>query len=62
MRVCKSLNVRGGIHTEPTIEGALELAKKLCNQSNGMQTFITGSLYLVGGALLFLEPTSAAKS
>lgn len=47
----------GGVSIEPTIEGALNLARKLGDQdSNGMQTLITGSLYLVGGALSFLQP------
>lgn len=44
---------------EPTIEGALELAKKIDDQGNGMQTLIPGSLYPVGGALHFLEPQSS---
>ncbi|MCJ1264916.1 hypothetical protein MMC22_004791 [Lobaria immixta] len=47
----------GGISIESTIEGTLNLARKLGDQdSNGMQTLITGSLYLVGGALSFLQP------
>lgn len=40
---------------EPTIEGAINLARQY-GESSGAQTLITGSLYLVGGALRVLEP------
>ena len=40
---------------EPTIEDAINVAKT-STESNGCQVFITGSLYLVGGALRVLEP------
>ena len=40
---------------EPTVEGALNMAKSL-DQGLGTQTLITGSLYLVGAALRILEP------
>lgn len=46
-------NVR--IAVEPTIEGALNLARKIGNSSNGMQTLVTGSLYLIGGVLRLLK-------
>ena len=58
MQAWKSVDDHATIHIEPTIEEALHLAKKIGDQNNGMQTLITGSLYLVGGALLFLEPQS----
>ena len=40
---------------EPTIDGALKLARSF-DQGAGTQNLITGSLYLVGGALRILEP------
>ena len=40
---------------QPTIEGALQLARSL-DQGSGTCTLITGSLYLVGGALRLLQP------
>ncbi|KAL8856796.1 MAG: hypothetical protein Q9178_006633 [Gyalolechia marmorata] len=39
----------------PTIEGALNLAREIGSRDNGMQTLVTGSLYLLGGALRLLE-------
>ena len=51
------------MHVEPTIEGALNLARQIGNQNgNGTQTLITGSLYLVGGALSILQPSNQGKS
>ena len=44
------------ISIEPTIEGALNLARKIGDRGRGSQTLITGSLYLVGGALSILQP------
>ena len=38
------------------IEEALSLARKIGEQNHGMQTLITGSLHLVGGALNLLNP------
>lgn len=43
------------VSVEPTVEGALNLAK-MADRGAGMQTLITGSLYLVGSALRLLEP------
>lgn len=40
---------------EPTIEGAINLARQY-GEPTGAQTLITGSLYLMGGALRILEP------
>lgn len=51
----KSINPNVDIAIEPTIEGALNLAKDIGDRDNGMQTLVTGSLYLVGGALRLLE-------
>lgn len=45
------------VSVEPTVEGALNLAR-MADRGAGMQTLITGSLYLVGGALRLLEPTN----
>jgi len=42
---------------ESTIEGALGFARSL-DQGSGTQSLVTGSLYLVGGALRILEPYS----
>lgn len=41
---------------ERTIEEALDQARKIGDQNNGMQALITGSLHLVSGALCLLEP------
>ena len=41
---------------EPTIQGALEIARKIGKEHGGMQSLITGSLRLVGGALGLLQP------
>lgn len=43
------------ISIEPTIEGALNLAREFGNRDNGMQALVTGSLRLIGGALRLLE-------
>lgn len=44
------------VSVEPTVEGALSLAKA-SDQGKGVHTLITGSLYLVGSALRLLEPS-----
>lgn len=44
------------ITVEPTIEGALNLARSIGDRGEGAQILITGSLYLVGGALSILQP------
>jgi folylpolyglutamate synthase len=44
------------VFSEPTIEGALNLAKRISAQEGGIQAFVTGSLHLVGGALTLLRP------
>ena len=54
----KSVDPLVDIVVEPTIEGALNLARKIGDQGNGMQTLVTGSLYLVGGALSILQPNN----
>jgi folylpolyglutamate synthase len=46
---------------EPTIQGALETARKIGREYGGMQTLVTGSLRLVGGALVFLQPFVSAQ-
>ena len=52
----KEIHPHTVISTEPTIEGAIKLAEQISMQYGGMQTFVTGSLRLVGGALNFLRP------
>jgi folylpolyglutamate synthase len=47
------------IYFESTIQGALNVARKCGRDHNSMQTLITGSQYLVGGALSLLQPTNA---
>lgn len=39
----------------PSIEGALNLAREIGGRDNGMQTSVTGSPSLIGGALRLLE-------
>jgi folylpolyglutamate synthase len=41
---------------EETIEEALSFAKKVGEKHDGMQTLVTGSLHLIGGALNLLRP------
>lgn len=47
----------GQVSVEPTVEGALNLART-ADRGEGVQTLITGSLYLVGSALRLLEPST----
>lgn len=55
----KNIDAKATISLERTIEGALNLARRIGDRDNGMQTLITGSLHLVGGALCLLEPTAS---
>ncbi|PHH89328.1 hypothetical protein CDD83_6293 [Cordyceps sp. RAO-2017] len=41
---------------EPDIRRALDRARGIGAEAGGMQTLITGSQHLVGGALFFLKP------
>lgn len=50
----KSMDPRANISIEPTIEDAMDLARRIGDQVNGMQTLVTGSLHLVGNALSLL--------
>lgn len=51
----RSIDPDARISIEPTIEGALNLAREIGSRGNGMQALVTGSLYLIGGALRLLE-------
>ncbi|KAF8426995.1 putative tetrahydrofolylpolyglutamate synthase [Tirmania nivea] len=44
------------IVSETAIEGALKFARSIGEENGGMDTLITGSLHLVGGALNLLRP------
>lgn len=44
------------ISTAETIEEAIQLARDIASQGGQHQVLITGSLYLVGGALNILQP------
>ena len=55
----RSVYPEGIVDFERTIEEALKQAKLIGKQFGGMQTFVTGSLYLVGGALRLLDPRPA---
>jgi folylpolyglutamate synthase len=44
------------IHFEPSIQEALDTARKQVDGKSGMQALVTGSLHLVGGALSLLKP------
>lgn len=46
---------------ERTIESALDRAREIGDQNNGMQALVTRSLHLVSGALCFLEPEDAIQ-
>ncbi|KAJ5899211.1 folylpolyglutamate synthase [Penicillium taxi] len=52
----KKIHPNTEVSIEPTIEGAISLAEGLSIKHGGMQTFVTGSLHLVGGALNLLRP------
>lgn len=54
--IWKKIDPEAQVFNEATIEGALNVARKIGEQSGGMQTFVTGSLHLVGGALNILRP------
>ncbi|KAL9119008.1 MAG: hypothetical protein Q9187_004435, partial [Circinaria calcarea] len=56
VEVWKGIDPGVRVSIEPTIEGALELARRIGNRGKGMQALVTGSLHLVGGALWLLEP------
>lgn len=58
----RSVDPNARISIEPTIEGALNLAREYGNCDNGMQTLVTGSLYLIGGALRLLEKKTTEMS
>jgi folylpolyglutamate synthase len=40
---------------EPTIQGALEMSRKIGKDHGSMQALVTGSQHLVGGALSLLQ-------
>jgi hypothetical protein len=42
---------------ESTIQGTFDAARKLCKDYDTMQTLVTGSQHLVGGALILLQPS-----
>lgn len=50
----QSLNPECHVAVAPTVEEAINLARQIGKQ--GMQTLVTGSFHLVGGALFILEP------
>lgn len=52
----KNLDPQTKVSKNPTIEGALKLAKGIGDREGGMLTLVTGSLHLVGGALNILSP------
>lgn len=52
----KVIDPNAVISLEPTIEQALMPARAIGNQHGGMQSLITGSLHLIGGALCLLRP------
>jgi folylpolyglutamate synthase len=54
--VWKNLNPQATISRPRTIEEALQRARKIGDQEDGMQTLVTGSLHLVSGVLCLLEP------
>ncbi|OJD18734.1 hypothetical protein AJ78_01271 [Emergomyces pasteurianus Ep9510] len=51
----KGFSPQAVVSAEPTIEGAIKLAKRIGAQHGEMEVFITGSLHLVGGALNLLR-------
>ncbi|KAL3426831.1 folylpolyglutamate synthase [Phlyctema vagabunda] len=51
----QNLDPTATVLRERTIEGALDLAREIATQDNGIQALVTGSLHLVSGVLYFLE-------
>ncbi|RPB21264.1 folylpolyglutamate synthase [Terfezia boudieri ATCC MYA-4762] len=54
--IWRKIDPEAVIVSEPAIEGALKFARKIGEEKGGMETLITGSLHLVGGALNILQP------
>ncbi|KAH8697590.1 folylpolyglutamate synthase [Talaromyces proteolyticus] len=52
----KDIDPQAAVSTEPSIEGAIKLAKGIGVERCGVQVFVTGSLHLVGGARSILRP------
>tara|TARA_R110002060_G_scaffold9471_1_gene14090 strand:- start:93 stop:437 length:345 start_codon:yes stop_codon:yes gene_type:complete len=50
------------ISFEPTIRGALDLARDIGEAYGSVQTLITGSQHLVGGALFLLQTTDTTQT
>ena len=57
-----SLDPTATVLRERTIEGALDRAREIGDQNNGMQALVTGSLHLVSGALYLLESDDRIQS
>ncbi|KAH1309454.1 hypothetical protein KXX47_007065, partial [Aspergillus fumigatus] len=55
--VWKELDPQATVTSAPTIEEAVRLARTMRAHEDGMQALVTGSLYMVGGALRFLRPS-----
>jgi folylpolyglutamate synthase len=53
--IWKRVQPNSAILLEPTIQGAVEMARGIGRDHGGMQTLVTGSQYLVGGALTHLQ-------
>ena len=62
VKVWKAINPQVEFSVTSTIEEALERAREIGHRGLGMQTLVTGSLYLVGGTLTILEPTTSTAA
>ncbi|KAI4229803.1 MAG: hypothetical protein L6R36_000590 [Xanthoria steineri] len=58
----RSIDPDARISIEPTIEGALNLARDTGRGDDHMHALVTGSLYLIGGALRLLEKDTQGLS
>jgi len=54
--IWRKIDPEAAIINEQTIEGALNFARRIGEEKGGMQTLVTGSLHLIGGALNLLRP------
>lgn len=52
----RELDSGANVSTASSIEEAVDAARRIGIRSDGMQTLVTGSLHLVGGALNILKP------
>lgn len=56
MLLGEGFDPEAAVSIEPSVEAAIRRARHISGQEGGMNVFVTGSLFLVGGALNVLRP------